>query len=545
MTTKPAPSLDGRTLLAMFTAAAAWLERHIEPINAINVFPVPDGDTGTNMHLTMRAAIEAASRRPADHAGEVARAMADGALRGARGNSGVILSQIIRGLADGLSGKGRVDGRDLARALEQAAWAAYRSVSEPVEGTILTVARAAAAAAQTAAAEDEGAVAALAGSVRAAKEAVADTPRLLPVLAEAGVVDAGGEGLHIVLEGALRYLRGEDVEAAPVHELGAIRAGWRPAVEATHGRAKEFGYCTEFMLISAAADADRLRAGLAELGDSIIVVHDGELTRAHVHTDDPGRALSLATAWGRLRDVKVDDMEAQHETALRARQPAAAPTPPAISVVAVAAGEGMSNVLRGVGAAVVVSGGQTMNPSAQELLDGLRAAGSRATIILPNNVNVAMAARQAAELAGAPVRVVPTRSVPQGVAALLAFDAERSLDANATAMRDAAEAVRCAEITRAVRDVSIRNVTVRAGQPIVIIDHVLSAAADSFEEAAMRALQLMAADEAALATIYFGAAADERSAQGLAERVRGAYPHLEVEVVRGDQPHYPYIVSLE
>lgn len=527
--------MDGPLLREMLGAASRGLEGQAAAVNAINVFPVPDGDTGTNMSLTMRAAVEAATDDAG--AGAVARAMARGALLGARGNSGVILSQILRGLGEGLAGRDEAGPGELAAALNEAADAAYAAVSEPVEGTILSVARAAANGAQEAASRagtDLDTV--LAAATEAAGEAVQRTPQQLAVLAEAGVVDAGGQGLFLLLEGALRCLRGESTDLAPAR-VGSRAIG----AEIGHGGDSLFGYCTEFVVTEATVERAELRQRLASLGDSLLVVGEGDLLRVHIHTDDPGAALSLAAPLGRLARVKVDDMEAQHAAAFGAGR---ATTAEPMAVVAVSAGEGFSELFRSAGAAVIVPGGQSMNPSAEELLAGIREARAEDVILLPNNKNIVMAARQAAKLAEARVHMVPTTSMAGGVAALLAYNAEHGPGENALAMAAAAAGLRVAEVTRAVRDAMIGGVAVAAGQAIALVDGELRLSADNEEDAVLRALDLMVAD-ASLVTLYAGGDVDDAAVERLAARIRAIRPGLEVEAVRGGQPAYSYLLSVE
>ncbi len=535
MTHETRSAVDGDDMLAMLAAATRWLERHAEAVNAINVYPVPDGDTGTNMHRTMVAALAEASRAGSDDAGAVAKATAHGALMGARGNGGVILSQIFRGVAQALGDRTSIDGRDFAEALVAGTGTAYRAVARPVEGTILTVVRDSAEAASAAGGSFDDA---LASAVDGARDSVRRTPELLPVLAQAGVVDAGGQGLYLILEGALRHLRGES-DAAPAAMLGEVSAAW---LTAGHDRETGFGYCTEFMISGERLDEARLRAQLSGSGESVLVAGDERTLRVHVHTQDPGAVLTLCAAAGRLRDVKVDDMEAQHRAAFERDVPRVGAAPP-IGVVAVAAGAGWHAAFSELGAAAIVAGGQTMNPSTEELVDAIRRCGSPAVIVLPNNKNIVMAARQAAELAGVPALVVVSLSMPQGLAAMLAHNTERSPEDDAAAMAAAATAVRTVEVTHAVRDAAIGDVRVRAGQAIALVDDELRVAAESIPEAALQALHSVGGGS--LITLYRGADVGEAEAEALAGMVRHAYPAAEVELVDGGQPHYHYIISAE
>ena len=531
---------SGRDLKSMFNAATRWLERSAPSINALNVFPVPDGDTGINMLLTMRAATEEASRSPDGSAAAVAQAMARGSLMGARGNSGVILSQIFRGLAHGLDNKRTFSPHDFANALAESANFAYKGVTKPVEGTILTVIREAAAAAQAkSSSNNTDLLSVMETVVEEAKASVARTPSLLPVLRQAGVVDAGGQGLYVVFEGALRYLRGEPAEAEPAETApvaASIIAAQKPAEKA------KYGYCTEFLLYGKALDPEAIREKLSTLGESVLAVGDEAMVRVHLHTFDPGIALSYAAALGTLQQVKVEDMDDQHQDFLAAKsqQPIGN-----VSTIAVASGEGLIQVFYSVGATIVVAGGETMNPSVQELLQAVESAHSDKVVILPNNSNIAMAARQVPGLTKKKVEVVPTETIPQGIAALLVFNYEADLEANVAAMKAALSTVHSGEVTTAVRSMSLDGMTVKEGQAIAFLDGELVVADDSMPQVVHKLLDKVDVEQTGLVTIYYGANTEQAEAERVGESVREKYPALEVEVVAGGQPHYNYIISVE
>jgi DAK2 domain fusion protein YloV len=537
---------NGRDLLEMFAAATSWLERNADAINSINVYPVPDGDTGTNMYLTMRATLEEASHTKSDAAGAVAQAMARGALMGARGNSGVILSQILSGIADRLSEKDSFSGSDFAEALEAASQKAYKAVSQPVEGTILTVMREGAAAAKRKARRVGSSLkSVLSDAVEAAKEAVTKTPSLLPVLREAGVVDAGGQGLYIMLEGALRYIRGD---TGPPVALTARdpEASWLAATAALHeGAQSPYGYCTEFLVKGKNLDSGAVLEKMLTLGDSVLVVGDESLLRVHVHAHDPGAALSYGTSLGAVITVKVDNIRTQAEEFVTRPRPEGEGLIARVSTVAVVVGLGLEQVLSSLGVTAIVRGGQTMNPSTEEILAAVEACPSPEVIILPNNKNVVMAARQAAGHSTKAVKVVPTTSVPQGVAALLALNAEAGLEENATAMEEARQTVRTAEVTRAVRPTLVGSLRVRRGQAIALVDGELRVAEESLRGAVRASLKRMVAPGSSLITLYYGADTSREEAQALADDLAREYPSLEIELVAGGQPHYHYIVSAE
>ena len=542
-------TLSGSGLRAMFATATTWLECHVEAINAINVFPVPDGDTGTNMYLTMRSTLEEAYRVDDDGVGVMLAAMSKGALMGARGNSGVILSQIIRGLACATEECQHLDARGLAAGLVKAADSAYKAVSQPVEGTILTVMREAAAAAQGEAQRDgQDILAVMASATEAAREAVAKTPTLLPVLAEAGVVDAGGEGLYVMLEGFLRYLKGEEETPAgpPVAHEG-IERDWLTVTSQMHRVSDSlYGYCTEFLVRGHNLRCDDIQGRMLELGDSVLVVGDESLLRVHVHTDDPGAAMSYCTALGAIDHVKVDNIQAQAEEFLAAHQrPRVTALPVDIATVAVVAGEGMERLFRSMGATAIVEGGPTMNPSTRQLLEAIEQCPADRVVLLPNDKNIVMAAGQALSLTPKEVRLVKTTSVPQGVAALLAFSPEEDLEANVEAMEEARAGVRTLEVTRAIRTTSIGGLRIREGQCIAVVDGELKVTRKTPEATVKAALGHLPMEEVSLLTLYYGADTQEAEARALASELRRRYPQHDVEVVYGGQPHYYYIVSAE
>jgi len=539
-------SLSGAELRELFAAATAWLERNVLQVNAVNIFPVPDGDTGTNMYLTMRATMEEAERCEDPAAGAVLAAMSHGALMGARGNSGVILSQIIGGLARGVDGATDVTPKGLAAGLEQASAAAYRAVTKPAEGTILTVIREVSEAV-TAANGNGDLDSLLETAVSTAKSSVEKTPSLLPVLREAGVVDAGGLGLSVLLEGMLHHIRGEPIETA-AEAAEPVEQDWLASTGARHQtEGSLYGYCTELLIGGRELDLEEIRGRVMGLGDSVIVVGDPQLVRVHVHTDDPGAALSLGTGAGQLVQVKVDNIRKQAERFVEMHEEMrgdAAEAPP-LSTVAVVAGEGMARVFRSVGCTRVVSGGPTMNPSTREIVDAVEACPADDVAVLPNDKNIILAAQQARKLTKKRLHVVGTRSMPQGIAALLAVSPGEDVKTVVGAMEDACGAVRTIEITRAVRRTSIGGVRVNEGDVIAIVDDQLQLAAPSAEEAVVGALESLPQADESLATLYYGAETTAAAAEELARNIRERFSSYEVEVVFGGQPNYDYIVSVE
>ncbi len=550
--------LDGERFKRMVYAGLIWLRGHQEEVNALNVFPVPDGDTGTNMVLTMQSAWEEVADFSENNVGKVAHRVAHGALMGARGNSGVILSQIWRGLARHLDNKEVLTATDWAAALEEGVRTAYKGVIRPVEGTILTVAREAAEEASRAAARGEDLPAVMERTVRRAWDALSRTPDLLPVLAEAGVVDAGGQGLCIILEGMTRALRGEFIpEMAPT----VAAAPATPAFEAPPTPEEEYGYDVQFLIVGQRLNVEAIRRDIDAMGTSALVVGDENVVKVHVHVHDPGVPLSYAVKLGSLRDVVVEDMQAQYQEFVRARETtgpgAPAPAAPPASrisvlavqsdtaVVAVAAGDGLEKVFLSLGAAAIVPGGQTMNPSTEEILRVVERVPAPKVIVLPNNSNIVLAARQAQELSQKEVAVVPTRSIPQGVAALLAFNYQADLEENVRKMSRAAQEVRTGEVTTATRDATLNGLQVRQGQIIGLCDDQLVVAGDSVEETVETLLEQMGIAEREIITLYYGAGVQPEEAEALAAHLQERYPDQSFEVVYGGQPHYFYIISAE
>jgi hypothetical protein len=547
--------LDGQEFKGMVKAGLSWLRSHQAAINALNVFPVPDGDTGTNMTLTMTSAWNEIEDLPDREIGAIAGRVAHGALMGARGNSGVILSQIWRGFARSLDGRQLLRAADLAVAMQEAADTAYKGVVKPVEGTVLTVVREVADETRRAAEETDDLEVIFERMVQRAKAAEARTPALLAVLRQAGVVDSGGQGLVVILEGMWRYMTG-----LPVEESGRFSQVVDLGHE--HGGAVEFDsaypYDVQFIIVGQEMDVEGIRGQIEAMGDSALVVGDSRTIKVHVHVPDPGVPISLGAAEGSLRDVVVEDMQAQYQEFISGRDthPVMGPgfeTPAAllesdpqnIGVVAVAAGEGLEQVFRSLGATAIVEGGQTMNPSTADILEALKTVPADKVIILPNNKNIFMAAQQAAEMSDREVAVVPSRTVPQGISALLALDQQSTLDGNVAGMLDAAKEVVTGEVTRATRTVEMNGVEVNEGSLIGLLDDELTACGDSYEDVIRQLLQQVDLEDRELLTLYYGEGVTEEETAALVQNLEADYSILEFEVVGGGQPHYPYLLSVE
>jgi len=539
-------SINGQELREMLATATSWLEKSASDIDALNVFPVPDGDTGTNMLLTMRSSIEEAYQVPEAGASAVAQAIAKGALMGARGNSGVILSQIWRGLAQGLAEKESFTGSDLAEALQQASTMAYKGISNPVEGTILTVIREASSASQVQVANgNNDLISVMEAIVNAASESVANTPTLLPVLREAGVVDAGGQGLYTILEGGLRYLRGE-AEQMQFRKPQMITSNIPQSVRLPQMLAAEevpFGYCTEFLLKGEGLSPDKIRTRLKKKGESLIVVGDETTVRVHIHTEKPGNVIHYATSLGTMHQVNIRNMDEQHQDFLEMQKERA----PAVDIatIAVVSGDGLADVFTSLGATAIVPGGQTMNPSTKDLLQAVKAVASDKVIILPNNKNIVLTAEQVQSLTEKRIEVVPTQTIPQGIAALLTFDYEADFETNAQLMGEAKSTVKTIEITRAIRSAQLDGLTIKKKQAIGLLDGELLATGNNTIDILNKMLSKLDVNKAEIITIYYGADTEPAEAEQVSTSVHEQHPQLQVEVVRGGQPYYNYIVSIE
>ncbi len=535
----------GYELREMFAVATEWLEKNAAAVNALNVFPVPDGDTGTNMLLTMRSTMAEAASVSEDNACAVVRAIAHGALMGARGNSGVILSQILKGMAEGVGDAKAVTAEDMTSALEKASALAYKGISKPKEGTILTVIKDTAAAARSAVSRNgHDLIGLMTIAVEEAQRSVERTPELLETLKNAGVVDSGGQGLCLLLEGMLAYLIGkpDDVRMLETKFPGTSQPALKAArtVQEAEGI---YGYCTEFIIKGKNLSPERVRKTIETRGDSLVVVGDGSAVKVHIHALDPGAVMHLCIRLGSLHDLKIQNMDDQNQEFIQMR---GSKVPEAnIAVVSVVAGDGLESIFRSLGATAIVTGGQTMNPSTEDILRAIETVPSQRVIVLPNNKNVILTAQQTVPLTSKKVCVVPTRSVAQGIAALVAFNVEMDLDSNLTQMGEAQQQVRSIEITRAIRDVKLGDLDVREGAFIGLIDGDLKVATDDLGRALDGSLAEAGAGKAGIITLYHGAEIRPEEAQQAAQSLRGQYPNLQVEVIKGGQPHYAYIASVE
>jgi DAK2 domain fusion protein YloV len=536
----PIQVCDGQVFKRLIEAGLAWLEQHSDAINALNVFPVPDGDTGTNMLLTLQSAYKEIATSPEESISDIAQAASYGALMGARGNSGVILSQILRGFAHGVEDCQAFNAERFVSALRAASETAYKGVIQPVEGTILTVIRESADAAEEIASSTDDLRQILQYVVHEAAASVARTPMLLAVLREAGVVDAGGQGLYVILEGMSRYVRGETVkyDGALEAEVSLLHA------EAVMG---EYDYDVQFIIRGESLDLDEIRASISAMGDSVLVVGDSKAIKVHVHTAEPGTPINYGAKVGTLSQIIVENMQEQYQEFVLG-QTQQAPTVEEISdiaTVAVSSGHGLARVFESLGVSTVVRGGQTMNPSCEDLLKAVEAASVDNVILLPNNSNVILAAEQAKALSQREVLVVPTKTMPQGISAMLAFNYQADLETNARVMARAAGDVETIEVTTATRDAEIDGVAVKEGQYIGLLNDRLHTAGSSPAEVIFTMLDRLELEDFEIATVYWGEGVTQDEAEHMVARIETLYADMEVELVEGGQPHYYYILSLE
>jgi len=534
----PITECDGRLFREALLGSLTWLTLNRDEVDALNVFPVPDGDTGTNMLLTLQSAVEDIRELDDPDLAAMAKRAAHGALMGARGNSGVILSQIFRGFCVGIGSQSAVDGRGLAQAFGHGAEVAYRAVMKPTEGTMLTVAREAAKAAQAAAGRTGDLTEVVRAAAEAAGAAVERTPEQLPILKQAGVIDAGGFGLQLILEGFLKRLQGERLETfqrpstqhARPKLVEAPTAGW--------------GYCTEFIINGDGLSVDDVRSELQGHGESALVVGDDSAIKVHIHTHEPATVIGYASSVGTLSRLKVDDMSSQHHRLQgeNIRRPASTKH---LALVAVASGDGFRRILESLGVDSVVGGGQTMNPSTQDILAAVESVPANDVLLLPNNGNVIMTAQQVVELSHKRVRVVPSRSLPQGIAALFAFDFSADLEANANTMSHALNQVQTIEVTRAVRASEVNGLKLAENDVIGLLNDRIVDKGDLPESVVRSVLKRVDPKKVGTITIYAGAEAREADRESLCTAVAREYPTASVELQVGEQALYPYVVAVE
>ena len=550
----------------MVQAAASKLDQNAEFINSLNVFPVPDGDTGTNMSMSMDSGAKYERENTSENVGDLAGSLAKGLLMGARGNSGVILSQIFRGFANGCKDKKELSAQDFVDAYANGAQTAYKAVMKPTEGTILTVVRESAQAGIDTVKTTDDIVTVLQAICDAADAALKKTPDLLPVLKEVGVVDSGGQGLDYVLHAFLEALTGKvTIETKPDN------AQMDEMINAKHHQSAQgkldpadikYGYCTQMMVrigrgkeVTQKFDYDTFYNYLAKLGDSLLVINDDEVVKVHVHTEHPGKVLSWGQQFGDLQTVKVDNMRWQQEqimdedkaeeTLVEKATNEEAADQVETAVIAVAAGDGISKLLKSLGVTHVISGGQTMNPSIQDIADAINNSGAKQAIVLPDNGNIFMAADQAKEIADIPTVVVHTKTIPQAMSALLDFNPDSSLEDNQSAMEDALDTVKSGSVTTAVRDTTVNGIAIKKDNFIGIVDGDIVATNADLETTAEEMVKKMLDEDSSVVTIYYGEDGNEEFADQLQSVIETMDDELDVQVYEGDQPVYPYLISVE
>ena len=547
--------IDSKKFRDMVRVATHRLGRNAEFINSLNVFPVPDGDTGTNMNLTIESGAKAVAQNNSDSVGDLTESLAKGMLMGARGNSGVISSQLFRGVYKATQGMKTLNAQELANAFSNGVATAYKGVMKPVEGTILTVARIGAQEGANKANETDDVAEVMKAIVEGAKRALKSTPDLLPVLKQVGVVDSGGQGLLFIYEGFLEGLLGEEFADRYQPDEGEMDE----MINAMHHQSVQSqlstkdianGYCTEIM-VDLTADVpakktfnlDEFREHLSKLGDSLLAVSDEEVAKVHIHTEQPGAVFAYGSQFGQLGKIKIDNMRIQHETIVNNNEENQESVD--FAVIAVASGNGIRKLFESEGVNRIISGGQTMNPSTQDIIDSIKKSGAKKAIVMPNNGNIIMAAKQAAEVSDIPVGIVPTKTISQGLTAMLSFDPDDSLDDNVANMTDALDTVVSGEVTKANRDTTINDIAIHQGDFLGIIDGDIKVAASDLIVAASSMIEKMLDEDSEIITVMYGRDSNKNEAQRLVDELKKKNDDLEFELHDGGQPVYNFLISVE
>ncbi|MGU8483145.1 DAK2 domain-containing protein [Clostridium perfringens] len=543
--------VNGEHLYYMMSNAANKLELQSEYVNSLNVFPVPDGDTGTNMSMTFRAAVKEIEGMDNKNIGEVSKKLAKGALMGARGNSGVILSQILRGISKGLEGKEEADASEFANALLEGSKSAYKAVMRPTEGTILTIVRTAG---EVAVALKEDNITELMREVcRESKIMLDKTPEMLPALKKAKVVDSGGMGLLIILQGMQEAL-----------ENGLkVTTGTTQAVKSSVAKAQrsetmseediKFGYCTEFIILGDSNHAEEFKSKVINKGDSLVVVGYEDVIKVHIHTNNPGKVLEEAVKFGELSKIKIDNMREEHREMLEGMYEEAAETEESVAAgefkkyafISVAMGEGMKNIFKDLGVDYVIEGGQTMNPSTQDMLEAIEKLNAEHIFILPNNKNIIMAANQAAEISDKDIRVIPTKTIPQGITCITMFNPEADVEENTEELKEAMEMVKTTSVTYAVRDTEVDGKEIKEGNILGLVEGKIKEVGEDPYKVAEDLIDSLVDEDSELITIFYGKDCEEEKVDALIEKLEGKYEDLDVQCYKGEQPLYYFIMSVE
>ena len=543
--------VNGEHLYYMMSNAANKLELQSEYVNSLNVFPVPDGDTGTNMSMTFRAAVKEIEGMDNKNIGEVSKKLAKGALMGARGNSGVILSQILRGISKGLEGKEEADASEFANALLEGSKSAYKAVMRPTEGTILTIVRTAG---EVAVALKEDNITELMREVcRESKIMLDKTPEMLPALKKAKVVDSGGMGLLIILQGMQEAL-----------ENGLkVTTGTPQAVKSSVAKAQrsetmseediKFGYCTEFIILGDSNHAEEFKSKVINKCDSLVVVGYEDVIKVHIHTNNPGKVLEEAVKFGELSKIKIDNMREEHREMLEGMYEEAAETEESVAAgefkkyafISVAMGEGMKNIFKDLGVDYVIEGGQTMNPSTQDMLEAIEKLNAEHIFILPNNKNIIMAANQAAEISDKDIRVIPTKTIPQGITCITMFNPEADVEENTEELKEAMEMVKTTSVTYAVRDTEVDGKEIKEGNILGLVEGKIKEVGEDPYKVAEDLIDSLVDEDSELITIFYGKDCEEEKVDALIEKLEGKYEDLDVQCYKGEQPLYYFIMSVE
>lgn len=538
--------INGEHFFKIMVGANNKLEEQKEFVNSLNVFPVPDGDTGTNMSMTFRAAVEEISGFKSNSIGEVSKRLAKGALMGARGNSGVILSQILRGIAKGLENKEEVDAKEFAESLMEGSKSAYKAVMRPTEGTILTIIRAAG---ESAVASTSSDIVKLMEEVcQHSKDMLNRTPEMLPVLKKAKVVDAGGMGLLVILNGMLEVLKGNLNAEVTLKDVQEVKY---TAAQEISGEEIKFGYCTEFIVLSDKVDINSFRTDLENYGDSIVAVSYEDIVKIHIHTNDPGLILSKAVKLGELSKIKIENMREQHrhlltdENLLTKEEPEKVEEVKKYGFVSVAMGDGIRNIFKDLGVDYVIEGGQTMNPSTQDILDCINKINAENIFVLPNNKNIIMAASQAAELSEKNIVVIPSKTIPQGISAVTVFNPELEVKENEDKMLEALSKVVSGSVTYAVRDTEMDGKEIKEGDILGLLEGKINEVGRDKYEVCEKVIENIVNDSSELITVFYGNECDEQAVNDMISRLEEKYPDLDVQSYSGEQPLYYFIISVE
>ena len=537
--------IDGKKFRDIFVSGANNLQNHKDLVDKLNVFPVPDGDTGTNMSLTISYAIKELAKVQNNNITDIGKALSKGSLMGARGNSGVILSQIIRGIAKSIEGKESLNVVDLANAFKNGSDTAYKAVIKPIEGTILTVVRESGEYAVSIAQEDMDMIEFLEAVVEKANESLNNTPELLKALKEAGVVDSGGKGLVLIYEGMLSSLKGTNIEAVEGGASNAVEVNVEQNISTEDIK---FQYCTEFILESDKVDDLTIRERFLKYGDSLAVVGDEGVIKVHVHTNDPGLAIQEALSYGQLLTIKIENMKLQHENKVlnETAQTKEAPVEEKeYGFIATSMGEGLAQIFKDFGVDHIIEGGQTMNPSTEDFMKAIESLHAKNIIILPNNSNIIMAANQAKELSDKNIIVIPTKNVSQAFAALVAFDGDADITENEANMMEALSTVKSGQVTYAVRDTVINDVEVKEGNIIGIAEGKLLSAGDKVDEITTDLVEKLVDEDSAIITLFYGEDTTEEEAEALRDLLEEKFEDIDVELHYGGQPLYYYLISVE